>query len=179
MLNVVAHVTSPFLADVSGQARDLTSHWHWAGDAAVRSFDLHAWGVNTPLGSISGHLAASGDEGGIDAHGPLNPAGLHVGVFEVQASGSYAARVLSARSIELRHVATGARARASGTIGIVEKGPRLDLKGEWNDFRWPLAGREIAVRSPAGSFTVAGVMPYQVHVSGRGSAATLPEMVTG
>src|SRR5215469_15614705 len=94
VLNVVAHVTSPFFADVSGQALDLTSHWHWAGDATIRSFDLHAWGVNTPLGSISGHLAASGDERGINAHGPLNPAGLHVGVFEVQVSGSYAARVL-------------------------------------------------------------------------------------
>ncbi|MBV8307675.1 MAG: translocation/assembly module TamB domain-containing protein, partial [Gammaproteobacteria bacterium] len=65
---------------------------------------------------------------------------------------------------------------ASGTIAIVENGPRLDLKGEWTDFRWPLGGREPAVRSAAASFTVAGVTPYEVHVSGRGRAAGLPEM---
>ena len=40
-------------------------------------------------------------------------------------------------------------ASASGTIAIVDHGPRLDLKGEWSDFRWPLTGRDPAVRSAA------------------------------
>jgi translocation and assembly module TamB len=78
--------------------------------------------------------------------------------------------------MEARHVASGARATAAGTIAIVEHGPRLDLKGEWSDFRWPLAGREPAVRSPAGAFTLSGLLPYQVQLRGRGRAAELPEM---
>src|SRR5215472_10567368 len=175
-LNIVAHVTSPFRADLTGQALTLTSHWHWAADAVVQSFDLHAWNVNTPLGSIAGHLSGSGDESGFSAQGPVNPTGLHVGVFEVQFSGNYANHVLSAQRMEARHVATGARVAASGTIGIVDHGPRLDLKGEWSDFRWPLAGRQVAVRSPAASFAISGLMPYQVRLSGRGRAAELPEM---
>jgi translocation and assembly module TamB len=175
-LNIVAHVTSPFRADLTGQALALTSHWHWAADAVVQSFDLRAWNVNTPLGSISGHLSASGDERGFSAQGPLNPAGLHAGVFDAQFSGNYANRVLSARHMEVRHVASGARASAAGTIGIVDHGPRLDLRGEWSDLRWPLAGRDVAVRSPTGSFALAGLMPYQVRLSGRGRAAELPEM---
>jgi translocation and assembly module TamB len=175
-LNIVAHVTSPFRADLTGQALTLTSHWHWAADAVVQSFDLHAWNVNTPLGSISGHLAGGGDESGFSAQGPVNPTGLHAGVFEVQWSGNYANHVLSAQRMEARHVASGARVGASGTIGIVDHGPRLDLKGEWSDFRWPLAGRQVAVRSPAGSFAISGLMPYQVRLSGRGRAAELPEM---
>jgi len=142
----------------------------------VQSFDLHAWNVNTPLGSITGHLAGAGAESGFSAHGPVNPTGLHAGEFEVGLTGNYANRVLSAQRLEARHVASGARVSGSGTIGIVDHGPRLVLKGEWSDFRWPLAGRQVAVRSPAGSFAISGLMPYQVRVSGRGRAAELPEM---
>jgi len=174
-LNIVAHVTSPFRADLTGQALDLTSHWHWVGDAVVQSFDLRAFGVSSPLGSIAGHVSGSGDETGFNTHGALNPAGLHAGAFELQFNGSYAAHVLTATRMEARHLASGARATAAGTIGIVDHGPRLDLKGEWSDFRWPLAGRE-AVRSAAASFALSGVMPYRVRVSGRGRAAELPEM---
>jgi translocation and assembly module TamB len=175
-LSIVGHLTSPMRADVTGQALDLTRHWHWVGDAAVQSFDLRAFGVSSPLGSMTGHVAGSGDESGFSAHGPVNPTGLHAGVFEAQLTGSYTARVLSAQHIELRHLSSGARASGSGTIGIVDNGPRLDLRGEWSDFRWPLVGRDADVRSAAGTFTLSGLMPYQVHVSGRGRAAGLPEM---
>jgi translocation and assembly module TamB len=175
-LHVVGRVTSPFRADFTGQALNLASHWHWAADAVVQSFDLRAWGVSSPLGSMTGHLAGSGDEKGFKAHGPVNPTGLRAGEFEVQFDGNYAAHVLTARSMEARHVASGARAAASGTIAIVDHGPRLALKGEWSDFRWPLTGRDPAVRSAAGTFTLAGVLPYDVHLSGRGGGAGLPEM---
>src|SRR5215475_14949718 len=175
-LNIVAHVTSPFRADLTGQALALTSHWHWVADAVVQSFDMHAWNVNTPLGSITGHLAGAGADTGFSAHGPVNPTGLHAGEFEVELTGNYANHVLSAQHMEARHVASGARASGSGTIDIVEHGPRLDLKGEWSDFRWPLAGRDPAVRSPAGAFTISGLLPYQVQLRGRGRAAELPEM---
>jgi len=175
-LNVIAHFVSPFRADLSGQALDLTGHWHWAADAVVQSFDLRAWGVSSPLGSMAGHLAGSGDDSGFTAHGPVNPSGLRAGEFEVRFDGNYTAHTLNARSMEARHLGSGARASASGSIAIVDHGPRLELKGEWSDFRWPLVGRDAAVRSAAGSFTLAGLMPYQVHVRGRGRAAQLPEM---
>src|SRR6516165_11788773 len=176
-LHIVAHVTSPFRADLTGQALALTSHCHWAADAVVQSFDLKAWNVDAPLlGSMTGHLSGSGADSGFSAHGPVNPTGLHAGVFEVQLTGNYANRVLSAQHLEAHHLASGARVSGSGTIGIVDHGPRLDLKGDWSDFRWPLAGRQVAVRSPAGSFAISGLMPYQVRVSGRGRAAELPEM---
>ena len=175
-LNIVAHTTSPFRADISGQALDLTDRWHWVGDALVQEFNLSAWGINGPLGSISGHLAGAGDERGFSAHGPLNPAGLRAGVFETQFAGSYAHRVLTATQMQVRHPASGARASGAGTITIVDNGPRLDLAGRWSDFRWPLTGRDIAVRSPAGSFTLGGILPYQVHLSGSGGTPALAAM---
>jgi translocation and assembly module TamB len=173
-LSIVAHATSPFRADIAGQFLQLTEHWHWVGDAAVQDFDLAAWGVSGPLGHISGHLAGSGDESGFSAHGPLNPAGLHAGAFEAQFAGRYTDHVLTARHMELRHPGSGAHAVGSGTIAIVDRGPRLNLAGTWTDFRWPLTGRDPAVRSAGGTFTLSGLMPYQVHVSGSAQAADLP-----
>ncbi len=179
-LNIVAQAESPFRATFNGRALDLTDRWHWVGEASVQHFDLQAWGVRAPLGAITAHLAASGDAAGFSAHGPVNPTGLRAGLFEAQFSGSYADRVLSARHMEVRHLGSGARASGTGTIGI--DGPRLDLSGSVSDFRWPLAGRDPALRSASGSFTLAGVLPYRVRVSGSARVADLPLMpaeVTG
>jgi hypothetical protein len=175
-LNIVAHSVSPFGADFSGQMLDLTNRWHWVGDAVVREFDLMPWGIASPLGNITGHLAVSGDAAGFEGHGPVNPAGLRAGEFAAQFAGHYADQVLTATHMEVRHNASGAHAVGSGTFGIVDNGPRLDLHGSWNDFRWPLVGRYVAVRSASGTFTLRGILPYQVHLSGRGRAADFPEM---
>ncbi|MGB6605489.1 MAG: translocation/assembly module TamB domain-containing protein [Steroidobacteraceae bacterium] len=166
-LNVVAHAVSPFRADVNGQLLDLTRHFHYVGDAQVRSFDLAAWGAAGPLGAISGHLAFMGDANQFSVHGPLTPQGMHAGVFQAEFTGGFAAHVLVAKHMEVRHLASGAHAEGSGSIAIVPGGPRLDLKGSWNDFRWPLVGRDVAVQSTAGEFTLAGTLPY--HVQARGS----------
>ena len=174
ILHVVAHTDGPFRADVSGQALDLTNQWHWVGDAVVRDFNLRAWGLSDLLGSITGHLAGSGDATGFSAHGPVNPTGLRAGLFQAQVSGSYADRVLTARHVELRHSGSGTLLRGAGTIGI--DGPRLDVSGEVSNFRWPLVGRDPALSGVSGSFTLTGVLPYRVRLSGSARAAGLPLM---
>ena len=175
-LNIVARTASPFRADVTGQLLELTNHFHWAGDAVLQAFDLTAWGVSSPLGSITGHIAASGDLNTFTGHGPVNPTGLQAGEFEAEFDGGYADHVLTARHMEARHLESGARAIAAGTIAIVDNGPRLDLRGPWAAF--PLApGRA----RPAGAqcrrhLQLQGVLPYRVHVTGDLSAATLAAM---
>jgi translocation and assembly module TamB len=94
----------------------------------------------------------------------------------VQFEGGFAHHVLTAKSMEARHVASGARARGAGTIAVVDHGPRLDLKGSWEQFRWPLPGRDPVVRSAAGTFTLEGILPYRVHVDGDMRALDLPSM---
>jgi translocation and assembly module TamB len=176
LLSITARAVSPFRADITGLMRDLTGHWHWSADAQVQDFNLRVWGGAGPLGSITGHLTAGGDEHGFHAQGPVNPTGLNAGEFDVKFIGNWANGVLSATRMEARHRASGARAAGAGTIAIVDKGPRLDLSGDWDDFRWPLTGREPAVRSASGSFTFSGVLPYKVHLAGSVRAAALPVM---
>lgn len=175
-LSIVAHIASPFRADIAGMLHDLPGHMRWVASAAVHDFDLAAWGSSGPLGHITAQLAASGDLDTFSAHGPVNPLGLRAGAFEVQLEGGFAHKVLTAKHLEARHIDSGARVRGAGTIAIVDNGPRLDLKGSWEQFRWPLIGRDPAVRSASGTLAIEGIMPYRVHLTGPLQAAGLPAM---
>ena len=172
-LAVTAHLLAPFSADVSGQMLTLTNSWHWQADAQVHSFDLGAWNLNGPLGIMTGELALHGNSDGFIARGTATPAGLKVGVFDVGFEGAYSSRVLTARHIDVVHRSSGARATGSGTIGIVPKGPQLNLKGVWQNFRWPLIGKDVPFHSAAGQFTLDGILPYEVHASGLATLGSL------
>jgi translocation and assembly module TamB len=175
-LSVVARTQSPWRADITGQLIDLTGHLHWLASIFLHQLNLNVWGAATPLGDISARLSAAGDLDHFSASGPVNPSGLHAGVFDAQFEGGFAQQTLTAKRVEVRHVDTGAHVLAAGTLAMVDHGPRLDLKGSWNEFRWPLIGREVALRSAAGTFSIEGVLPYRVHVSGDARAADLPVM---
>ena len=169
-LKITAHSLSPFRADFTGQALDLTSHWHIVGDANVENFDLRTWGVSGPLGVVKARLAVSWNGDGFSGKGKVDPTGLRAGAFDAEFDGSFAASVLTAKHMEARHAPSGAHAVGSGTFAIVPNGPRLNLSGNWQDFRWPLTA-DPAVKSASGSFTLEGVLPYHVHAQGTASAA--------
>jgi translocation and assembly module TamB len=176
-------ILAPFQSELSGEMLDLTNHyWHWQGVAVVQDFDLRAWHLTGALGAIGGTLALSGDGRGFSARGTLDPAGLKAGSFNVQFDGAYSRQVLTANRIDITHPASGARTIASGTIGIVPGGPRLDLRGSWRNFRWPLAGRSVPFRSSEGSFELSGLRPYDFRTKGLaqiGGLAPVPADVAG
>ena len=171
-LNLTGHSLSPFRADFSGQALDLTRHWHIVGKSVVENFDLRAWGISGgPLGVMTARLGVSWDAQGFTGQGTIDSSGLHAGTFEGRFDGSFADRVLTAKHMELRHASSGAHAVGSGTFTIVPNGPWLDLTGQWDNFRWPLTARDPAVRSASGTFTLQGQLPaYHVHAQGTASA---------
>lgn len=175
VLGIQANFTAPFRADFRGQARDLTSQWNWSGDAQVHDFDLRAWGAGGALGRITGTLAVQGDSRGFGGHGPLTPAGLEAGAFESLFEGSYADRVVTADRIEIKHP-SGATLRGAGSITVVDAGPRLDLRGTWQDFRWPLVGNDVGVRSANGNYHLSGVWPYDWRATGPLAVQDFPPM---
>jgi translocation and assembly module TamB len=156
-------LTAPFSADFQGEARQLTAHWNWSGNAKVAGFDLRSWGGGNALGLMSGELTAAGDATGFNARGTVTPAGLGAGVFDAVFDGAYASNVLTATRIELTHRASGAHLTGAGTIGVVDNGPRLNLKGNWREFRWPLVGGDVALRSASGDYAIAGTWPYDLR----------------
>ena len=176
VLPLSVRFTEPFQASFTGKAEDLASNWHWSGNGKVQNLDLRTWNAGGALGRISGELAVRGDANGFAAQGPLTPEGLRVGAIETIFEGSYADRVITASRIDLTHGTSHAHATGAGTIGIVPNGPKLDLRGTWKDFRWPLVGTNVAVRSASGDYTLSGVFPYDVHATGPLAAVDLDPM---
>jgi translocation and assembly module TamB len=177
LLDVTARFTSPFRAEFTGKAQDLTRGWKWSGKTEVHDFDLRAWGGGGALGQVSGTLEMRGNSGGFTAKGPLTPAGLQAGVFQTEFEGNYAARVVTARRIDVVHTRSRAHLTGAGSIGIVSKGPQLDLHGSWQDFRWPLVGEEVSVRSAEGEYALSGIWPYDLRAGGTFVARNLEPMV--
>jgi translocation and assembly module TamB len=166
LLEISGVLLSPFNADFHGDARALSGDWHWQGSSVVRDFDLQAWQAGDALGEISGTLQLSGDRSGVRATGMLDAEGLRAGPIAVDFAGNYAARVLDVARVTLLHRASGAQLSATGSIGIVAGGPRLDLQGQWRNFRWPLTDAAAAVHSGTGSFTLSGLRPYAFTAAG-------------
>ncbi|HVW70974.1 MAG TPA: translocation/assembly module TamB domain-containing protein [Steroidobacteraceae bacterium] len=179
-LGLTIHTTAPFRCDFTGQALDLTSHWHWLGKANVHDLDIRVWGASGALGLITGQAALHGNKDGFGGSGIATPTGLKVGDFQTEFDGFYSNHVLTARHMSARHVATGATATGSGTFEVVKGGPRLDLQGDWKDFRWPLVGKDkdVPFHSPSGTYTLKGVLPYDVHLDGIAKVLDLPLMPT-
>jgi autotransporter translocation and assembly factor TamB len=177
-LDVTAHTLAPFRSDITGQFLSLTNQWHWLGNAIVHDLDVTAWGGNRILGLISGQVAMKGNANGFLIRGPLNSAGLNVGRFDSEFAGAYNNHVLWAKHIDITHRSSGAHATAGGTIEVVKNGPRLNLRGTWHNFQWPLVGKDIPFHSSTGEFTLAGTWPYTVRASGMAQAKALPPMPT-
>ena len=161
-----ADITEPFAAAFHGEIRDLTSHWRWRGQAQVRQFELAAWNAGNALGVITASLALEGDHDGFSAQGSVDPPGLHAGPLEADFSGRYKARVLTVSRLRLRHATSGAIADAQGSVTLVAGGPLLDLRGEWTQFRWPLAAAEAPLHSARGNYTLQGLRPYAIGAQG-------------
>jgi translocation and assembly module TamB len=171
-----ADVTEPFAADFHGEITDLTGHWRWRGQSQLRRFELAAWNAGNALGVISASLALEGDRGGFRAQGTVDPPGLAAGALNADFSGRYSARVLTVSRLRLRHAGSGAIADAQGSVTLAAGGPRLDLRGEWTQFRWPLAAAEAPIRSERGSYTLQGLRPYELTAQGELRAAASPPL---
>ncbi len=165
-LAVTGAITEPMAADFSGDATTLTSGWHWNGRANIKRFDLQAWGGGNALGIVTGTLDVEADRSGFRARGPLTAPGLKAGPLQVDFAGNYAARVVGVDRLQLLHRPSGTQLSAAGTIGIVTDGPQLELRGGWQQLRWPLADAAAPVHSARGQYTLSGRWPFALAASG-------------
>jgi len=171
-----ADITEPFAADFHGELRDLSSHWRWRGHSQVRRFELGAWNAGDALGVITASLTLEGDRSGFRAQGSVDPPGLRAGAFNADFSGRYSAHVLTVSRLRLRHAASGGVADAQGSVTVIAGGPRLDLHGEWAQFRWPLAAADAPIHSERGNYTLQGLRPFALTAQGELRAAELPPL---
>ncbi len=173
-----AVLLEPFAAKVDEGTMRLLPPWSVRADAGVTGLDLQKFGGGALLGLISGELALSIDREGYRARGKLLPPGLGAGAVDVDFDGLYSRGVVTARRIGLHHpgvgTGSGTDVDVRGRITITDSGPNLDLSGDWQQFRWPLASATPAVRSARGSFTLRGSGPYEITAGGDARSGNLP-----
>ncbi len=151
---------APFGARFQGNIDNLTSHWHWHGHAHVGRFDPSAWNAGHALGIITGNLLFDGDTTGFSAQGVVDPPGLRSGPLAAKFRGDLNNVTLTVGSLQLEHAASGTVATASGEVAFVSGGPRLDLHGSWNHFRWPMNANDAPFHSEHGIYSLQQLRPY-------------------
>jgi translocation and assembly module TamB len=178
-LGLTVNLLTPLSVEFRGDLLNLTQNWQWQGRALVRRFDPGIIGAGTALGLVSGTLRLDGNAAGFHAQGPLTPAGLHAGAFDVDFNGDFLGPTLLGRHIEITHRGSGLVATGSGQILIAAQ-PVLEVEGHWRDFRWPLTDTNAPVHSSGGELAINGSTSLALQASGAlqiGTAA--PMQVAG
>ena len=183
-LPLMGKLQTPFRADMRGELLELSTNFHWQGEAEVHNFDLRAFGGGDALGVMSGTLDIGGEMNAFHARGPMRAPGLGAGEFDLVFEGNYADRVVNATHYEVTHRATGSHADGSGTIETADNGPRLALTGAWRDLRWPLAAKFSAETpqifgSASGTYRLEGIWPYAITANGELFVPQLEPMTVG
>lgn len=158
---------SPFHAQVSGALVNATKAWHFQGKADVADFDLARFGAGSVLGLLQAQLDLDLSAQALKARGTAQSSGLKVGSFDVDFDGQWAQRELAVRKLDLVHQATRAATQVQGVVHV-PAGKKLgfDLRGDWQQLRYPLKPGNATLRSATGRFTLAGNNPWQVQVEG-------------
>ncbi|HYP79405.1 MAG TPA: hypothetical protein VEQ17_03895, partial [Steroidobacteraceae bacterium] len=170
---VQARILAPFKADSNGAVLTIATGWRYEGHVRGSDFDLATFGGSSVLGLLSGELDITADAKEYTARGTVNVPLLEAGPLATTFTGFYSNRVFEIRSASFTHAPSGSHAQVHGEVGLVEGGPRLDLSGEWDHFRWPLAAKEPAFNSARGTFTLSGLKPWQLQAEGLVSASGL------
>ncbi|HEX9139337.1 MAG TPA: hypothetical protein VF848_06075, partial [Steroidobacteraceae bacterium] len=178
-LGLTVNLLTPLVVQFHGDLLNLTHNWQWQGRALVRRFDPSIIGAGTALGLVSGTLQLDGNAAGFHAQGPLTPAGLRAGPFDVDFSGDFLGPTLFGRRIEIAHRSSGLTATGSGQI-LIGAQPVLEVAGSWRNFRWPLTDANAFVRSSDGQLAISGSTTLALTASGALQVgATAPMQVAG
>lgn len=174
MASFDARLLEPFTAQIAQGSLRLLLPWSVEGEATLAGLDLRKFGGSAFLGLIDGTLELEIDRNGYRAQGTVLPPGLAAGALEVDFDGRYSQGVLTARRFGVRHAPSGARAIIDGSVTGTETGLQLDLAGDWQQLRWPLADVTPPFRSERARFTLAGPGPYELTVQGDAKIGALP-----
>jgi translocation and assembly module TamB len=172
-LAATGRLTQPFVADLKGSFSDLTQDWHWDAETTMDEFSLKPWSPESKVKANQVALAASGNRDGFRIKGGLTPQLPSTGPLNVSLVGNFADRTLRADELHVAQKTGKTVLDASGSLRFGDGPMRLDLKGNWRDFGWPLDAAPVTT-SARGEFELSGQLPYRFVANGQLQLPQLP-----
>ena len=164
-LKINAEIQEPSAASVAALFTRPDDQWRIEGDVRSSSFALDPFLEKPPFSLRDIDLDVTASAAGIHTAGTLGIPELDERDLTVDASGSFAARVLRIDAADIALNGTPARLHASGTVAFDGDAPTLDIAAQWRALQYPLAGQAL-VTSAQGVGTLRGPLPYDFAVSG-------------
>lgn len=177
-LRVEQRITAPVAATLAGTLSDLLDEPAWDAELDAADFNLRAIHAAWPDLRVGGRVRSSGrlHDLQVDASGSLRTL-LQAIPLRHEFALRYDKDILTLQRLRTLHAPTGAELRLAGRVAELRTQPRAELRGEWRQLRWPLAGAAV-VQSDAGSFTLGGGLErYRVELRGDVGGPDIPRGV--
>jgi len=173
-LGTTVTLASPLNLSFIGTALALTDEPRAVGTLRITDFNGSPWLEPGRLPTMRGSLAVDATAGAIGFDGTLTSPVIGAEQARVQGAGSYSEQAVTISSLRAWLPRSSAEFTTAGTIRFGGEAPVLDLSGDWTLLRWPL-NAEPVVRSPSGTYRIAGAMPYAFDLQAQARMADLPE----
>ncbi len=147
--------------------------WNIAGHVDAAAFALDPWLQKPPVSLRNVSLDVQANPDRIAIAGNVGIPELDSKDLTVDASGSFAKRVLSIASAGIALNDSPAKIHAQGTVRFDGDSPTLDLAARWENLQWPLHG-DATVTTATGEGTLRGPMPYDFTTTAQIDGPKLP-----
>jgi translocation and assembly module TamB len=173
-LGTTVTLAEPANVSFIGNLLSLDEEPRAVGTLRVTDFDGSPWIEPGKWPLVSGSIALDARRDAFGLDGTIVSTALGEGPMRVQGAGRWHDSTLELASLKTWLPRSGATASVAGSARFGEADPVLALTGEWTNLRWPLEG-DAAIRSPLGSFTLQGGLPYAFELQAVTQVPDLPD----
>jgi len=157
-----ARLLAPGNAALAGTLFRDGKDWRLQGDLTSDSFLLTPWIKNPPFSLSAIDLQVNATLDRIAATGAITLPEVDALPIRIDATGKVGNRVLVIDRSTLRMTNSDTELDAKMRVVFGTERPLIDASAQWRNFRWPL--RAGAFRSPRGSGSLSGMLPYDVQI---------------
>ena len=172
-LEFAAQLKQPQRATATAVMTRPDERWNIVGHVDAAAFALDPWLEKPPFSLRNVALDVQANPDRIGIAGNVGIPELDSQDLAVEASGSFAKRVLTIASADIALTDSPAKVHAQGTAILDGESPTLDIVASWQNLQWPLHGA-ATVRSATGEGTLRGPMPYDFTTTAQVDGPNLP-----
>ncbi len=162
---------------IDAQVEDPIEAPSWDGEIRLAGVDLPDFAPDAPAVDLTARLATRGDLERATLTGTLSgkaPDLPDFGDLRSAVDLRWEDRVLTIDALDLDESVSGARLRVKGGLDLRPQVPTFDLRGSWEQLRWPLTGDLIA-ESAKGNLAAAGTLEdYDYSLDADAAGPDLP-----